>query len=279
MKACRMLSKSPPLVVLSLVLTGFFTPLKAHELWIEPEQYQVAKGNPITADFKNGEAFEGIKLSYFERGAVRFDTVMGGKVAKVTARSGDRPALALDALAAEGLLSVVYETTPSNITYKEWPKFQKFAAHKDFKTAEADHIANGWPQQGFRESYTRHAKALIGVGHGQGADKTVGLATEFTALTNPYAPDFAGEMRVLLTYQNAPRPDAQVEVFERAADDQVSVTLHRTDSNGIAVIPVKKGHSYLFDAVVLRPSPEAMKTPTSPLWETLWAALTFHVPG
>ena len=226
----------------------------------------------------NGEEFEGINLGYFERDTVRFETVFDGQITAAKSRSGDRPALSMDAPSQDGLLSVVYETKPSKLTYKEWPKFQKFAAHKDFKTAEADHIANGWPKEGFRESYTRHAKALIAVGSGAGMDRTVGMATEFTALTNPYAPDFAGEMRVLLTYSAAPRTDAQVEVFARGPDQTVTITLHSTDAAGIATITVIKGHTYLFDAVVLRPAPDAMKEPNNPLWETLWAALTFHVP-
>lgn len=253
-------------------------PALAHELWIEPLQYQVAQGNPIAADLMNGENFKGIKLSYFERDTKRFEQVMKGQITPIIARSGDRPALALAPHPDQGLLSVVYETTPSSITYKEWAKFQKFAAHKDFATAKADHIANGWPQVGFRESYTRHAKALIAIGNGEGADQSVGMATEFTALTNPYAHAFDGQMRVLLAYLNAPRADAQVEVFERAPSGEVTITLHRTDNLGRATVPVKKGHSYLFDAVVLRPSQQALATPTSPLWETLWAALTFHVP-
>ena len=167
------------------------------------------------------------------------------------------------------------------MTYTEWDKFLSFAAHKDFPQAEADHLANGWPQDRFKERYTRHAKTLIAVGDGRGADAPLGLETEFTALTNPYDPDFDGQMKVTLTYEGSPRVDAQVEIFDRAPDGEVTVTLQRTDDMGEAVIPVTPGHDYLLDAVVLRPAPEADKVtddPNQPVWETLWAALTFHVP-
>jgi len=37
---------------------------------------------------------------------------------------------------------------------------------------------------------------------------------------------------------------------------------------------VTQGHDYLFDAVVLEPSPEDVGA----VWDTYWAALTFAVP-
>jgi uncharacterized GH25 family protein len=250
----------------------------AHELWIEPNAYQVTPDDSIQANFKNGQNFAGNSLSFFDRSSMRFDYVFDNEVTTLTPRAGDSPALQLQPLGKDGLLVVVHETTPSNLTYKEWEKFLKFVAHKDFQNAAADHIANGWSQERFKESYTRHVKTLIGVGSGIGSDSAQGLATEFVALTNPYADGFDGQMSVALTYQGKPRADAQVEVFDRAPDETVTITLHRTDAQGQATIPVTPGHSYLFDAVVLRPAPIKADDPNAPVWETLWAALTFAVP-
>lgn len=253
-------------------------PLASHEFWIAPEKYQVESGSAIRADFKNGQEFKGATLSFFDRNSVRFDVAVGGRMGTVTARSGDAPALQLPEGSEDGLFVVLHETTPSTLTYKTWEKFAKFAAHKDFPDAEADHTAAGWPRDGFKERYTRHAKALIGVGDGIGADQMYGLATEFVALSNPYEAGFDGTMKIALYYGDALRPNAQVEVFAMAPDDTVTVTLHRTDAKGEAEIPTKPGHSYLFDAVVLRPAADAGGDPKVPVWETLWAALTFAVP-
>ncbi|MFT4708068.1 MAG: cobalt/nickel transport protein, partial [Ascidiaceihabitans sp.] len=54
----------------------------------------------------------------------------------------------------------------------------------------------------------------------------------------------------------------------------VAITLHRTNAEGIVAIQVKPAHTYLFDAVVLQPHTADDKS----VWQTLWAALTFHVP-
>ncbi len=250
----------------------------AHELWIEPLSYQVDAGEKLQGHFKNGQEFAGSNLSFFDRSSARFEMMANGKTTVISPRSGDSPALDVLSPVKEGLVSVVYETTASLLTYREWEKFLKFAAHKDFPNAQTDHIVAGWPQDKFRESYTRHAKALIGVGNAAGSDVIAGLETEFLAITNPYDARFDNNMKVSLLYKGAPRANAQVEVFARAPDDTVEITLYRTDGNGYVSVPVQPGHDYLFDAVVLRPfaNPVAEENPV--VWETLWAALTFSVP-
>lgn len=82
-------------------------------------------------------------------------------------------------------------------------------------------------------------------------------------------------MRVL--YEGAPRKNAQVELFEKAPDGEVSVTLHRTNAVGEARLPMKPDHAYLVDAVVMRPV--AAQNGDGPVWESLWASLTFQVPA
>lgn len=250
----------------------------AHEFWIEPIEYQIASGGTVQGHFKNGQAFEGGTLSFFDRSSERFEMRADGKTIALSPRAGDSPALNVEAPIAEGLISVVHETAPSSLTYTEWAKFMKFAAHKDFANAAKDHMAAGWPQDKFKESYTRHVKTLIAVGNGEGQDSEAGMKTEFVALTNPYADDFNHVMKVKLLLEGAPRADAQVEVFERDPEGEVTITLFRTDGAGTALVPVQKGREYLFDAVVLQ-AVDDVKSEANPLvWETYWAALTFKVP-
>ncbi|WP_415920666.1 DUF4198 domain-containing protein [Tateyamaria sp. SN6-1] len=246
----------------------------AHEFWIEPERYQVAEGDDLVARFKNGEAFEGVSLGYFERSVARYELIAGGTAETVTPRLGDNPALNLPA-PADGLTVVIHETTPSFVTYPTWEKFQKFADHKDFADWRAQHTALGFSDPPFRERYTRHAKALIAVGDGRGQDTHHKMRTEFVALTNPYDSGFDGTMQVQVFDRDTPRARVQVEVFDRAPDDTVTITLYRTDENGIAAIPVTPGHAYLFDAVILEP----IKDHDKAVWDTHWAALTFAVPA
>ena len=228
----------------------WFGPVAAHEFWIDPVEYQVESGAPLVADLRNGQEFRGVSLGYFDRNFARFDLIGPDGTLPATGRMGDVPALDMVA-GAPGLWVVVHETMPSTLTYKDWDKFQAFADHKDFPDIAARHAARGLPDTGFKESYTRLAKSLIAVGHGRGADRVMGLETEFVALNNPYAGGIES-MTLQLLYRDAPRADAQVELFDRAPDGSVAITLHRTDAEGRVSLPVRSGHSYLVDAVVLR---------------------------
>lgn len=251
-------------------------PGAAHEFWIDPLDYTIAAEDPLQARLRVGQSFAGVSMSYMTRNFSRFDLVFGDSITPVTGRLGDNPALSVEEH-GEGLAIVLHETTPRDLTYDEWESFLSFAEHKDFPDIEARHLARGLPLTGFVESYTRHAKSLIAVGDGSGQDRAFGLRTEFVALANPYTDDITDGLPVLLLLDGAPRANAQVELFDRAPDGDVTITLHRTDSEGRAVLPVEPGHEYLADAVTLLPlEPE---TEGGPVWHTLWAALTFAVPA
>ncbi|QUJ77646.1 DUF4198 domain-containing protein [Sulfitobacter albidus] len=254
------------------------TTASAHEFWIEPEEYQVETGEAVVANLRNGELFDGSRQSFFPRNNTRLDFALGDELAPVEGRLGDRPAIQVPAPLQDGLMVLLHEAAPSTLTYRSWEKFLKFVDHKDFADAVATHEARGWAKEDFKETYTRHSKSLVAVGDGEGADRAFGLATEFVAQDNPYAVDFDGTMDVTLFYGDVVRGDAQVEVYEKDAQGEVSVTVLRTDAGGALAVPVKSGHSYLLDAVVLREAAGATSATDGPLWETLWAALTFAVP-
>ena len=252
------------------------TPVTAHELWIEPLDWQPLAEGRLEADLVNGQNFEGLKLSYLPKWFSRFEIVAGDTVAVIEGRVGDSPAIGQPAL-ADGLHVVVYQSAPATVFYQDWAKFLKFAGHKDLGDIAAAHKGRGLPEVDFKEVYTRYSKALIGVGAGAGADKREGLETEIVALDNPYAGPVTA-MRVQVFYGDAVRANAQVELFEKAADGTVVVTLQRTDADGVAVLPVRSGYEYMADAVVMRVPSDAMAAEHGAVWETLWANLTFAVP-
>jgi hypothetical protein len=186
------------------------------------------------------------------------------------------PALALEGL-PEGLAVVVHETAGRDLTWPDWARFAGFAEHKDLGDVAALQATRGLDRDDVREVYIRYAKALVAVSDGAGADARMGLRTEFVALANPYTDDLTGGVPVQLWLDDAVRAEEQVELFEKAPDGTVSVSLHRTGPDGIARLPVRPGHRYMIDAVVLEPVNPL--SDTAPEWRTLWANMTFAVPG
>lgn len=270
-------------LALSLALSlPFAAPAAAHELWIEPLAWTVPLDGKLSAHLVNGERFEGVKLVWLPGRSARSEVIAGHDGARparaIDGRMGDRPALAADPL-GEGLHILLYQSRPATVTYDDLAAFARFAEHKDFPGAVARHRAAGDPRAGFKEAYSRFSKALVAVGDGAGEDRRTGLETEFVALDNPYTADLSGGIRVQLLHDDAPRAHARIELFDKAPDGTVQVTYHRTDAAGIAALPVRPGHSYLADAVILRRPDPGLAARTGAVWETLWAALTFAVPA
>ncbi|SFR34828.1 DUF4198 domain-containing protein [Litoreibacter janthinus] len=251
------------------------TSAQAHEFWISPEVYETPKGGEIQAHLRVGQEFGGASYSFNPNQFERFDLVAGDQVIPVTGRLGDTPALGMTS-PADGLITIVHETGDNILTYKEMEKFEKFAKHKDFEWAVTRHMERGLPTDRFMERYRRYAKSLVAVGDGAGADREVGLKTEIVALANPYT-DTVDQFPVKVLMDGKPRVNAQIELFDKAPDGEVTITLYRTDADGIGTFPVSRGHEYLVDAVALLPLEEGDAT-KYPVWSSIWASLTFKVP-
>jgi hypothetical protein len=263
--------------ILALFLILIALPAAAHEFWIEPVDYQPGADQIITADLVNGQNFSGSRLLFIPDWFHIFALIRADQVVPVKSRTGDRPALQQTNL-GDGLHIAIYQSEPDTINYKTFEKFQIFADHKDFKNALQRHRARNLPETNFTESYIRYSKSLIGVGGGAGRDRRVGLATEFVSLENPYTTGPMDEFLVKLFDGHDVRPNTQVELFEKSDEGVVTVTLHRTDANGIARLPVKPGYTYMADAVILREPSAELAAKSSAVWETLWANLTFKIP-
>ncbi|MEM1233516.1 MAG: DUF4198 domain-containing protein [Pseudomonadota bacterium] len=256
---------------LALFILAFAGPAAAHEFWISPPDYQVPVGTPATADIRVGESFKGNRVSYLTRQTARFDVVQNGQIIDPEATLGDRPVL--DKVLPEGLAIVVYETIDSRLTYNDFEKFMGFVDHKAFSGFPERHDARGLPREGFVETYRRFAKSLIAVGDGAGSDVRVGLDTEIVALANPYTDDTSGGLPVQVLLRGEPRVGAQVEVYAKAPDDTVFVRLYETDAQGMTTITVAPGYEFMVDAVTLE------EGEGEAAWHSMWANLTFEVPG
>lgn len=236
----------------------------------------MAPGEAIVADIRVGEKFKGPDYGYFPPRFIRFDLVIDDTVTPVPGRMGDRPAMTMEA-PAEGLAMIVHETTDQRLSYSEWETFTDFVTHKGFPDTLARHAERGLPDTGFSETYRRYAKALVAVGDGQGQDRRVGLETEIVALANPYTAPLPEGLPVQVFLGDSPRAGTQLEIFERAPNGTLQVTTQTLDAEGRASVPVRPGHTYLLDAVVMRDT--GIDDPgQGAVWHSMWASLTFRLP-
>jgi hypothetical protein len=262
-------------LALSLVLLGA-GPGLAHEFWISPARYKVEAGGPVVASLRTGTKFKGRAGPYIPEDLVRFDILLGGRTIEVTGRIGDDPALDMT-VPGEGLAVIVHQTVGFFLRYTEAGKFEAFLRHKDALHVLDAHRARGLPETGFRERYRRFAKSLVAVGHGRGEDTETGMETEFVAEANPYVDELTDGFPLSLFYEGKKRAGAQVEVFARSPDGDVTVQLLRTDEEGRVLAPAQPGYEYLLDAVAFRRL-DAKDPGSDAVWESLWAEFTYAVP-
>ena len=248
-------------------------PSISHEMWLDTTTFRQAVGNEFQISLKNGQMFEGIELSYFKNRFSEFYYVNDDKKFNIKSRMGDTPVAVLSSN-SNGLITGVYVSTKSTITYKSMDKFADFATEKGENWAIETHLNSKFPETNFREDYYRFSKILIGVGDAKGADQSMGLKHELIALNNPYIISPSDEFSVQLLFNGQPQKNKKITIFERKTDKTVGVRTALTDSNGVCKFTVTQGNEYLVDNVILELNNQP-KNDT--FWTSYWAALTFRV--
>jgi cobalt/nickel transport protein len=245
----------------------------AHEFWLEPMEPRVTERGALQADVRVGQNMVGTSYSYIPEWFKSFEIIENGVRRPVDSFIGDRPAVNEPAT-ADGLAQIVYRSKPDFLTYKVLGKFVSFATKEGLDGALESHRARGLPDNGFAESYVRHAKALIAVGTGAGEDGLTGLSHELVAEDNPYLAPSGGPISIRLYFEGAPRAGALIKVFHRAPDGAVTIGRLRTDARG----RIETGQApgvYLISAVLLQVPPDDLAASHGVVWHTVWASLTF----
>jgi len=246
--------------------------LISHEMWLDTTTFQQSVGKDIQISLKNGQMFQGAGLSYFKSRFSDFYYISNEQRIEIESRMGDTPAASIS-LNTNGLLTGVYVSKKSTITYKSIDKFANFVSEKGEDWVIQKHGELKFPKNNFKEEYYRFSKILIGVGDASGSDKNVGLKHELVALTNPYIISSSDKFFVQLLFNNEPQKNRQITIFERDIENKVNIRTTLTNSNGIGKFEVTEGHDYLLDNVILELNDNSED---NVFWKSYWAALTFR---
>ena len=246
--------------------------LISHEMWLDTTTFQQSVGKDIQISLKNGQMFQGAGLSYFKSRFSDFYYISNEQKIEIESRMGDTPAATIS-LNTNGLLTGIYVSKKSTITYKSIDKFANFVSEKGEDWVIQKHGELKFPKNNFKEEYYRFSKILIGVGDANGSDKNVGLKHELVALTNPYIISSSDKFLVQLLFNNEPQKNRRITIFERDIENKVNIRTTLTNSNGIGKFEVTEGHDYLLDNVILELNDNSED---NVFWKSYWAALTFR---
>lgn len=245
----------------------------AHEFWVEPSTFGLERGGPVGIRLCVGDGFEGWSLARNDQRIEKF--VAAGP-------AGEQPIVGLDGSEPAGIARL---TTPggyviayrSNRAFTELPaaQFDEYVKQKGLEKIVALRRWQGASHKKVREAYSRHSKALLGVGNGSGSvvDRRMGLRLELIA--EPDRSPAAGEdlHSYRLLYDGKPLADALVTATRPGTTDgDLQV---RTGSDGRASFRMHAPGMWRVAAVHMVKAPHDVAAD----WESLWASLTFELPS
>ncbi len=271
-------------LLILLIINSFFQQILAHEMWLEPVQFEISKGDKLFAHEKVGQVFKGNEYVYLDSNYATLNYTINDVTHSLSPRLGSLPVIQM-IIDEEGLLILSAITSPSKLTYKDQKTFTKFLQAESLQWVSNAHKERGLPETGFTEVYRRFPKSLVKVGKGLGHDKYLGLPLEWVALSNPYQE--SDEIKLQLLWQGKPYAGVKkVNVFNKfqhktsdgTLENKVTQTKYATDEHGILTLPLKSNSLYLVSAVkMIEPDPNT-RHKYNAVWESLWASMTFEVP-
>lgn len=259
-------------IVLSLAMNVI---AHAHEFWIAPEKHHVEKGEEVQAHLRNGQYFVGSTFSYLPRSFRSFERIIGDEVSPIEGTLGDRPAVKYSA-EREGLHILAQDKVENDLTYRIWDKFLSFVEREGLVGTVERHQANGWPQEVFKEAYTRYAKALVVVGDDQDMrDKVLGQRLEIIVDGAPWKAG-AQSVTVQVLWEGQPFSGRLLSVFRETGPEGDNREIIYLDDQGRAEIKRGAGGKMLIGSVqMIEATPEIKEASNGALWHSLWASTTF----
>jgi uncharacterized GH25 family protein len=209
--------------------------LIAHEFWIKPSKFFLAKNESVDLTAMVGEGYEGEPWGGGERRLVTFDHFFGKEKESLldqASQSDDGVAISPAKFESEGTHMLIFGTNNSYIEL-EPDKFYDYLKDDGMENAIEYRVKNGEENKISRELYRRSAKVLLQVGEKPTSVKEFasGLILDIVPGTNPYELRKAGQMTFAVNYQRKPLANALVRCWKKV-NGTTSVAMERTDKKG-----------------------------------------------
>lgn len=248
-------------------------PALAHDMWIEPSSFTPRAGQLVHVCLRVGHPAKGADpVARNPARIMRFSAVTLAGEEPIPGLDGADPAGLLRP-ATDGLVTLAYRT---NHAWSELPgdRFEAYLAEEGLSAVRELRRRHGQSAAPGRERYSRSLKALLDVGAGrEGADRPLGLDLELVAGSNPYRLQPGEALTVVVLYRGKPLAGALVDAFplDGASPDICAVS--GEDGRVELRLPASGGWAVATTHMVEAPAGSGAD------WESLWASLTFAIPG
>ncbi|HSL82522.1 MAG TPA: DUF4198 domain-containing protein [Thermoanaerobaculia bacterium] len=268
-------------VAAALLAAALSSPVRAHDLWLEPSSFHPAPGAEVAVRILVGHGpADGEPLTPRPEWIERFVLAGPSGATPVAALPGaDPPGRAR--VGEAGLWAFGLESGDTLHTLSP-ERFAGYLAEEGLEEAAAAAREAGLAPPAaagpVRELFARSVKALLRVGGappaapGTAAGPVLGQELELLPLADPFAPE-AGELPLRVLLRGEPAPGVLVEAAPLAGGEAPSRSV--SDAGGVARIPlpaIEAPAGWLVSAVVLEPAPAG----SDAHWRSVWSSLTFE---
>lgn len=268
-------------LVAALLSLAPSAPLRAHDFWLEPDDFWLPVVNPSTwVRFRIGhsDVNEPWRLVLDRVVALRSAkdriTDQQSAIQPQTAESdgGARIALPPD----EAGTHILMLESHNSVSDLPADRFDDYAAKEGLKAILAHRKALDLGGKSGREVYSRRAKALVQLGDvaTENVTRPVGQTLEIVPARNPYLLKPGELLPVQVLYRGKPLPGALIDM-RVLSPFSAELAARETDGDGRAVFTMPAGGKVKLNAVWGTPISGNAQAD----YETIFSSLTFGYPG
>lgn len=256
--------------------------VQAHDFWVQPAEFQAAPGSWQTAGLFIGHPGEAERYSRNPNHLVSFeahgvDPEGDARTWSLTGLPGATPAGRWRPPHA-GAFSLAYRSSESTLTM-EAEKFEAYLFEEGLESIVEERMRRGESRAPGRESYSRCAKSLLGVGDVEAlVDRVVGLPLELILESDPAAlvdspePDHFADLVVRLEFRGESLAGSQIQAWSLA--DPARVVYADTDAEGRVRLALPIDGPWMLSTVHMERAPADREGVD---WVSLWSSHCFRV--
>ena len=266
LKNINLLKQFLYLFVIIFLVTFLKIKVHAHELWLEPINFNFNNKELFKTNINIGQDFMGSPFGFYSPNKKSLYLESRNKVTQLSQRDGDFPAIQM-LISEQGFHILNYETNNEFLKYDSVEKFEDFVNEQGLQGAINKLDRNKIPT----ENYRRFAKVLITDGNKGFFIQKSKLDFEIIALSTPYKLKNSF-FEFQLFEKNKPLGNWQITIFSKDENNTYKEKI-KTNSNGVGKIRTIENRTYLLSAVKLNKANYFQKLKFKSDWFSLWASL------
>ncbi len=247
----------------------------AHECWLVPDDFTLAKGDSAVLRLKVGMNLAGEPRTFTPERVTRLRHHNAAGVIDLTRGATAEETWPVPLFTA-GTHVFAFYSQPSLITI-EAAKFNAYLTEEGLDTILAARAAAGTTDQPGRERYLRCNKTLVHVG--DATDNAWNVSTEqrleITPLSDPATLTAGADFSIRLRFDGEPVAGALVRAWHRDDAGELTLLPARTDAKGFARFTLPAAGMWMVSVVHMI----ALTGDAEADWESYWGNFTFALPS